>query len=321
MTFDFHEPETIADAVALGARFGDDGRFLAGGTDLMVQLQAGRVHPRHVVSLHRLRELTGLGVDSSNGGGHAPALRHPEIRLGALVTHRTVERTVAFAGPLRALIEGAEVIGGHQVRNVATIGGNVMNASPAADLVPVLLALDGVAHLIGPEGERAVPLDRFLTGRGQTQRTPGELLTAVTLPAPPPRSATAFLKAGRRRAMEISIVCVAARLTLDARSGRCAAARIALGAVAPRTVRARGAERALEGQPLTPEIIRRAGELALADCDPITDVRASARFRRHLVGTLVTRAIARCLERVDADGDGPTPPAGDVGRGLVPRRR
>ena len=117
-----------------------------------------------------------------------------------------------------------------------------------------------------------------------------------SLEDPIERSATAFLKAGRRKAMEISVVCVAARLTLDA-SGRCAEARIALGAVAPRTVRARTAERALEGQPLSPDLFRRAGDLALEDCDPISDVRASARFRRHLAGTLVRRALERCVAR------------------------
>jgi carbon-monoxide dehydrogenase medium subunit len=284
MTFAYHEPTSIAEAVSLAARFGDEARFLAGGTDLMVQIQSGRLRPRHVVSLHRLSELTGLAV---NGG----------IRLGALVIHRTIERTEAFAGPLRALIEGAEVIGGHQVRNVATVGGNVMNASPAADLVPVLLALDGVAHLVGPDGERAVPLDALLKGRGQTDRRTGELLTAVTLTGPPARSATAFLKAGRRKAMEISVVCVAACVTVDGATGRCAEARIALGAVAPRTVRARRAEGALEGQPLTPEMLRRAGELAAQECEPISDVRASARFRAHLVATLVPRALQRCVER------------------------
>ena len=284
MTFEYHEPTSLAEAVSLAVRFGDEARFLAGGTDLMVQIQSGRVRPRHVVSLHRLRELAGL---AANGG----------IRLGALVTHRTIERTEAFAGPLRALVEGAEVIGGHQVRNVATVGGNVMNASPAADLVPVLLALDGVAHLVGPDGERGVPLDALLKGRGETDRRAGEVLTAVTFAGLPARSATAFIKAGRRKAMEISVVCVAARVTVDAATGRCAEARIALGAVAPRAVRARRAERALEGQPLTPDMFRRAGELAAQECEPISDVRASARFRGHLVATLVPRALERCVAR------------------------
>ena len=285
--FEYHEPVSVAEAVALGARFGADARFLAGGTDLIVQIQRGRLHPRHVVSLHRLPDLAGLAV---NG----------EIRLGARVTHRAIEGTAAFGGSLRALIEGAEVIGGHQVRNVATVGGNLINASPAADLVPVLLALDGVAHLVGPGGERAVPLDRFLTGPGRTAREPEELLTAVTMPPLPPRSATAFLKAGRRKAMEISIVCVAARLTLDPRRERCLDARIVLGAVAPTTVRARAAERALAGQPPVAAAFRRAAELALQDCDPISDVRASARFRRHLVVTLVARALECCAARAEA---------------------
>src|SRR5439155_9436147 len=110
-SFEYHKPTSVAEAVALAARFGEDARFLAGGTDLLVQIQAGRVAPRHLVSLQRLGELAVMG---GNGGGQAPALRDGEIKLGALVTHRSIERTAAFAGPLRALVEGAEVIGGHQ---------------------------------------------------------------------------------------------------------------------------------------------------------------------------------------------------------------
>jgi carbon-monoxide dehydrogenase medium subunit len=237
-----------------------------------------------VISLHRLDELAVL----ETGG---------RIALGARVTHRTIERTPAFGGGLRALVEGAQVIGGRQVRNVATVGGNIANASPAADLVPVLLTLDAGAHLVGPDGERGIALDALLVGPGQTALRSGELLTRVTMDAPPPHSATAFLKAGRRKAMEISVVCVAARLTLDASRERCLEARIALGAVAPRTVRARAAERALEGAALEPARMGRAAEAALADCDPIDDVRASARFRRHLVVTLVRRALETCVAR------------------------
>ena len=282
--FEYHEPTSLAEAVELGTRFGDDGRYLAGGTDLLVQMRRGRIAPPHVVSLQRTRGLDGVAVN-----GH--------IRLGAGVTHRTIERAPAFAGRLRALVEGAEVIGGHQVRNVATVGGNIVNASPAADLVAVLLALDGVVTLAGAGGERDLPLQRFLSGPGTTKRRPGELLLAVTMPSLPRDSATAFLKAGRRKAMEISIVCVAARLTLDASRERCLDARIALGAVAPTTRRAHAAERALAGEPATAPTFRRAAELALEACDPIGDVRASARFRRQLVVTLVERALARCAER------------------------
>ncbi len=282
--FEYHQPESLRDAVALAARFGAEASFLAGGTDLIVQIERGRVAPRHVIGLHRVPGLAGI---EANG----------RIILGARVTHRAIEQAPALAGALRCLIEGAEVIGGHQVRNVATVGGNLVNASPAADLAPCLLALDGVVALVGPDGERELPVERFLLGPNRTARRPDELLNRVSLPGLPARTASAFLKAGRRRAMEISVVCVAARLTLDASLERCLEARVALGAVAPTAVRAREAERALEGQPVGGEAFRRAAEAARAACRPIDDVRASAAFREHLAGVLVRRALDRCVER------------------------
>jgi carbon-monoxide dehydrogenase medium subunit len=220
------------------------------------------------------------------------------IALGARVTHAAIERHAAFEHRLRSLIEGAQVVGGHQVRNVATVGGNIVNASPAADVVAPLLALDAVVTLVGPAGERTLPLDGFATAPGVTARRPDELLIRVAFDAPAPRSATAFLKAGRRRAMEISVVCVAVCLTLDDALERCVAARIALGAVAPTAVRARAAERALEGQVAGAEVFRHAGALAVEACAPISDVRASAAFRRHLIATLVPRALETARARV-----------------------
>jgi carbon-monoxide dehydrogenase medium subunit len=285
MSFEYHEPTSLAEAVDLGARFGADGRFLAGGTDLIIQIRRGKLRLRHVVCLHRVPGLDGIAANGS-------------VTLGALVTHRALERHSAFQGGLRALVEGAEVVGGHQVRNVGTVGGNIVNASPAADVTPVLLALDTTVTYAGPGGERTLPLDGFLVGPGQTALRPGELLTGLSFSALPGRSATAFLKAGRRKAMEISVVCVAVRLTLDAAGERCAEARIALGAVAPTTRRARAAERALEGRAPTPDVLRDAGRLAAVESQPISDVRASARYRTLLVETLVTRALTRCLERI-----------------------
>jgi carbon-monoxide dehydrogenase medium subunit len=185
-----------------------------------------------------------------------------------------------------------------RVRNVATVGGNIVNASPAADVVPVLVALDAEVTCLGPDGERSLPLEQFASAPGVTARRPEELLTRVRFARPVPHSATAFLKAGRRRAMEISLVCVAVRLTLDASRERCLEARIALGAVAPTTLRARAAERVLEGRPLTAEALREAGRAAAGEARPISDVRASARYRAVLVATLVERALARCAERV-----------------------
>lgn len=282
--FAYHEPTSLAEAVDLGARFGAEGRFLAGGTDLLVQVQRGRMSPRHVIALQRVPGLAGIEIDGS-------------VRLGACATLRSIERTPAFAGPLRALVEGAEVIGGHQVRNVATVGGNLVNASPAADLAPCLLALDARVGLLGAAGARELPLESFLLGPNETARRPGELLTGVRFPALAAHTATAFLKAGRRRAMEISVVCVAVRLTLDLARERCLEARIALGAVAPTTLRAHAAERALESRPVGAAAFEAAAQLARVACAPIGDVRASAGFRRHLAGVLVRRALERCAAR------------------------
>jgi carbon-monoxide dehydrogenase medium subunit len=285
--FEYHEPGSVADAVALAARFGAEGRFLAGGTDLIVQIERRRAAPRHVIGLGRV---PGMADIDANG----------RIQMGARVTHRSIERSPAFAGALRCLVEGAEVIGGHQVRNVGTVGGNLANASPAADLAPCLLAADGAVTLLGPGGERTLPVDRFLLGPNQTARRPDELMMWVSVPSPSRHTASAFLKAGRRRAMEISVVCVAVRLTLDSSRERCLDARVALGAVAPTAIRVSAAERALEGQPVGADAFRRAAEAAQAAASPIDDVRASAAFRLHLVGVLVRRALERCVERVRA---------------------
>jgi len=283
--FEYHEPTSVAEAVEMAARFGAEGRFLAGGTDLVLQIHRGVLAPCHVVGLHRV---PGLAAIEANG----------RVVLGACVTYRAVERAPALTGPLRALADAAAVVGGPQVRNVATIGGNLVSASPTADLVPALLALDASVTLLGAGGERELPLERFLAGPGRTARRPEELLLRATVPPLPPRSAATFLKAGRRKAMEVSLACVAARLTLDAALERCLEARIALGAVADRTIRAPAAERSLEGQPVSGGPLARAAELALEACDPVTDPRASARFRRHLVVTMVSQALLRCIDRV-----------------------
>jgi carbon-monoxide dehydrogenase medium subunit len=289
MSFSVHHPASVADAVALARQFGEKGRFLAGGTDLVIQINRKRLAPQHLIDITRLADLSGVTEDAQT------------IRIGALTTHKAVERHPLFRSSLLALPEAARVVGGHQVRNVATIGGNIANASPAADTVAPLLALEAELTLIGPSSPRRTPLEKFLLGPGRTERSPDELLEAVHIAKLPRRSATAFLKAGRRKAMEISVVCVAARITLG-EDGRCATARIALGAVGATAFRPRDAERSLEGGAVTPDKLREAGRLAAEACNPIDDVRASARYRRLLVETLVPRAIERCRARIAEAG-------------------
>jgi carbon-monoxide dehydrogenase medium subunit len=285
MSFEVHQPTSVTEAVDLATSLAPHARFLAGGTDLIIQINRRRCSPRHLIALNRIEALRGIALGADG------------IHLGALTTHKMIERHPAFAGALIALQEAARVIGGHQIRNIATIGGNVVNASPAADVVPGLLALDAAAVLTGQRGTRRLPLAAFLHGPGETYRRDDEVLERIAFTPPPARSASSFIKAGRRRAREISVVCVAALMTLDA-EGYCAVVRIALGAVGPTTLRATAAEQALQGQAPTPDRLREAGRLAADACLPISDVRASAEYRRMLVEALVPRALRRCLDRI-----------------------
>jgi carbon-monoxide dehydrogenase medium subunit len=217
-----------------------------------------------------------------------------EYVIGAMATHDAVVTYPGFRTQLIALTQASAVIGGRQVRNIATIGGNIVNASPAADLVPVLLTLDATVDLRGSAGVRSMPLDRFLVERGRTDRRPDEILTAVRFDKPPAASATAFLKAGRRKAMEISVICVAAHLVQNGK------ARIAIGAAASRTVRVPEAEALVETQGAG--VFREAGRIAADTTTPIDDVRASARYRKLLVATLVERALVVCADRIGREG-------------------
>lgn len=284
MRFEYLAPQTWEEAVALLERHGPEASPLAGGTDLMILMQRGLIAPRYVISLDRIRGWDVLSVD----GG---------IVLGAGTTYRQVERLPALYARHTALVEAARQVGGIQIRNVATVAGNLCNASPAADSVPPLLVMDAMLTLYGPQGERLVRVDEFITGPRRTILQRGELLRQINILPLPERTATVFLKAGRRRAMEISIVSVAARLTLDA-NGTVQIARLALGAVAPIPIRVVEAERLLEGERLRPDLLAEVAALAQQAATPISDVRASAAYRLHLIGVMAQRALRQCAERI-----------------------
>lgn len=289
MSFDLHHPATVADAVDLARRLGPSARFIAGGTDLVIQINRKKAAPAHLIDISRLPGLAGI-AETAEG-----------FSLGALTTYRAIERHAAFQGPLSALVEAAGVVAGHQVRNIATIGGNIVNASPAADFVPPLLALDAELDIIGPDAGRSVVLRDFILGAGKTVLASDEVVSAIRFNRLPAHSATAFLKEGRRKAMEISIVCVAARLTLDASGTKCVSARLAVGAVGPKALQPQDAEAYLVGRPAERTHFQAAGRLAAQAATPISDVRASAEHRRHLVAVLVERALTRCLDRITGE--------------------
>jgi carbon-monoxide dehydrogenase medium subunit len=282
--FDLALPTSVDDCVRILAERGAEAKLLAGGTDLLPQLKNALLTPRWVVDLSGVARVHAL----------APADRHG-LRVGAAVTARELEQDSRVRSGYLALAESAALVGSIQVRNLASVGGNLCNAAPSADMAPPLLALDAEAVIAGPRGERRVPLSAFFLGPRRTVLAPDELLIELEIPAPGPRSGGSYLRHTPRRELDIAVVGVASQLTLS--NGVCAKARIALAAVAPVPLRATDAEQALEGQPVTSERIERAAELAVGAARPISDQRGSADFRRHLVGVLTRRTLGRAFDR------------------------
>jgi carbon-monoxide dehydrogenase medium subunit len=281
--FELALPRNIKMCIETLAQRGADAKVVAGGTDLLPQLKNGLLKPACVVDLSRLPPLRRLKGDRQG------------LRVGAAVTARELELDARVRARYASIAESGALVGSVQVRNLATVGGNLCNAAPSADMAPPLLALEAEAVIAGPQGERRVPLASFFLGVRRTVLAHDEVLVELVVPAPGPRSGGNYLRHTPRRELDIAVVGVAAQLTLS--NGTCAKARIALAAVAPTPVRATAAEQALEGQPVTPEAIERAAELAVGAAQPISDQRGSADFRRHLVRVLTRRTLTTALAR------------------------
>jgi len=284
--FDYFAPESLEEAFAILRKRGDGGKLLAGGTDLVVQMKETGLHPSYVVSLRRLRELRGMAFDERQG-----------LRMGAMTTMAEIEQHPVVQRLYPVLVDGARILGSVQTRNMATLGGNVCNAAPSADTAPPLLVLEARADVVGPGGRRQVPLEQFFTGPGQTVLGRDEILVGLHIPAPAPRTGACYERHTPRAEMDIAVVGVAALVTLEPGRDLIREARIALGAVAPTPVRAREAEASLAGQPSSEEAFQKAAELAVNAASPISDVRGSAAFRRHLVRVMTARCLRRAVER------------------------
>jgi carbon-monoxide dehydrogenase medium subunit len=280
----FHAPETIADTIALLA--GDpQARVLAGGTDLIVQMRAGRIAPSAVVDLKRIGGIS--GVRPGERGGFV---------IGAATPCTALKDSLELSRAWPGVVEAANLIGSVQVRNRATMAGNLCNASPAADSVPALVAAGATCLVAGPDGEREVPVEAIPAGPGKTALAPGEFVLEIRLPPAPPRGSDAYLRSIPRTEMDIAVVGAGASVALAA-DGSCAAARIALGAVAPTVLLVGDAGAALVGTKVDDAALDRMAEAVRAACRPIDDKRGTAEYRTAMAGVLARRAVRIALER------------------------
>lgn len=283
--FDYYAPATIEEAVTLLGREG--ARAVAGGTDLVIHIRAGIASPTSLV------DLAGLGLSYIR-------VEAGRIKIGATTTVAELLAAGAVRDNLACLLEAAEAFGSVQTRNLATLGGNLCSAVPSADLAPPLLVLDAQARIAGPNGDRILALDHFFSGPKKTVLAAGEILTEIEVPLPTARAGTSFLKLGRRQAMTLAVVNVAALIALAEDGQTVEKVRIALGAVAPIPLRARQAESMLQGEQMSESLIEAAASTAAAEIAPISDLRATAAYRRDVSQVLVKRALLEAWRRAVA---------------------
>jgi carbon-monoxide dehydrogenase medium subunit len=276
--FDFYQPTTLAEASRVVKDNGPGGRFLAGGTDLVIALKEKGLLPKYIVDLKRVPGLTAIRENSDGS-----------ITIGALATMREIETSPLIVKKYPFLAQSAAEVGSIQIRNRATVGGNMANATPSADTAPALIALNAAARIVGVNGERIVSLEEFFKGPGQSMMSTDEILTEIKIPKTGPRLVGEYIKFSPREMMDLAYVGVAVAYNLN--ENRCDGVRIVLGAVAPTPIRAKKAEAVLEGQMLSETLAEKSGQLAAEEAKPISDVRSSADYRRAMVGAMTKRAL------------------------------
>jgi len=304
--YEYYKPGTIPEAIGLMGRFNNEAAYIAGGTDVMVLLRQKKLMPKALISLRNIKELAAFD-------GYI---------IGACVTHSQIERDDRIKKRLSALHDAVCNLGSVQIRNVATIGGNVCNAAPSADTACPLLVLDAESLIVGPGAERRVAMDDFFVGPGMTVLAKGEILKGFMMPAFGEATGSAYIKHTRRNAMDLPIIGIAARVTVNksdlrckdilcgtapaseilAHFGdeelRCEDLRIAMGVVAPRPIRAKKAEAMLAGKVISAETVAACAETAASEASPRDSVRGEAWYRREMVKVLVQRAIMKAIDRI-----------------------
>ncbi len=285
-TFSYHKPKSVQDAIGLLGRYSEKAVVLSGGTDLLVEMKRRIRNPSHIVSIQGIPGLRRIEQDGEE-----------LLHIGPSVTMQTLSNHAALTGGLAILAQAASLLGSLQIRNRATLGGNICHASPCADTLPALLCLNAMLKLESLDGERVVPVENFFLGPGATVASSGEMLTDILIPRPPTGSCGVYKKFAARKKTDLAFVSVAVLVALDPPGERLSYVRIGLGAAAPTPIRARRAEEILTGSKVSEDLIADAAAKAAAEASPISDLRASDWYRREIIGHLTQEALQEICGR------------------------
>lgn len=272
----FLQPGSVTEASQFVIRH-PGAKLLAGGTDLVLSMERKKVAPSHLVDLSGIKNLSSISYQEGR------------LHLGSMTTIQELVDSLVVKEKMPVISTAASCLGCWQVRNRATLGGNLANAAPSAEMAPPLMALSAQVKIEGATGHRLLSLEDFFTGPGQTAMQPGEIITEVIVPGIPAMARSAYLRHALRSSMDIALANMAVYLLMDGDTA--VDVRVSLGAVAPTPLRARAAEAALEGKKLNQVNISAAAGAAVGECRPITDVRATGEYRREMIGVLVRRAL------------------------------
>jgi len=283
--FEYLTPKTLKEALTLWDKYGDEAKIIAGGQSLLVLMRQGLVAPKYLIDIKGISELNYVKPDAKVG-----------LRIGALTTHRTIEKSPLVRKGFAVLAEMENRLASIQTRNWGTIGGNICHADPAGDPAPVLISLKATLTTASLKGERNMAVEDFSLDYFETALEPGELLIEIQVPAAPPHTGTAYIKFNIIQS-DLATVGVAVSITLGSGDGICQDIRIALGAAAPTAMRAKKAEAAVRGKKITDNLLKEAGEIASTEVEPISDIVASEEYRRELVKVLVNRVGKEALDR------------------------
>lgn len=284
--FTYLSPESLEQAFEMYGRHGDSAKYMGGGTDVIVKLKDGWMSPEVIISLKKIKQLSMLNMDETTG----------ELVIGAMVTHSMLEKSEMITKNYPIIHDAVSKIGSVQIRNVGTIGGNLVNAVPSADGAIPMIALDGTAVIQGPDGKRKLMVKDLFLEPHKTVLKPGEILTKIIIPPCSPNTGSAYIKFGRRAAMELPLIGIGVLISLDDSKKTCTKARICLGVAGPVPMRTYEAEKILKGRQITKELLTQAGEKACEESKVRDSVRGKAWHRKEMIKVQVRRMGLKCLD-------------------------